>query len=259
MKMTSECADYQKKIAAFFLGDLTGEEKQVLEQHLAACPRCRSEWEDYERTVQQLASAGEEPVPRHFFVYPEERSYSPWRLFGQMKPGWQTAVASAAVLFVLLGIAAVSRLQIRSSEEGWAISFGRNDLDVLRKEILTAALTAAEKTNQDSRAAWINEIRNEIASSRSDLTRQQQVELSAALTRMDFRVAGQIKNSEINVKDDTQRVISDLYRFIAQQRAQDLEAINLRLDSTDANNAIKTRQTNEILGTLLQVADLKLR
>ena len=48
-------------------------------------------------------------------------------------------------------------------------------------------------------------------------------------------------------------------RVVSQERAQDLEAINLRFDSTDANNLIKTGKQNEILGTLLEVADLRLR
>jgi hypothetical protein len=61
------------------------------------------------------------------------------------------------------------------------------------------------------------------------------------------------------MRDDTQKLVSDMYRTVAQQRAQDLEAITLRFDSTEASNAIESRQTNEVLGTLLEVADLKLR
>jgi anti-sigma-K factor RskA len=151
----------------------------------------------------------------------------------------------------------ISRLHIRSDAGGWAISFGRSDFDAaaFKQDILTAA----EKRNQESRIALIREMRSEIERSQTNLTQQQQVQLTATLARLDSRITGRIATSEGRVKDDTQKLVSDLYRVIAQQRAQDLEAINLRLDSTDANNAIKTRQTNEILGTLLQVADLKLR
>jgi len=85
------------------------------------------------------------------------------------------------------------------------------------------------------------------------------MQLTAALARMDSQMTRRIQSSEGHVLDDTQVLVSDLYRVITQQRARDLEAINLRFDSTDANNAIKTRQTTEILGTLLQVADLKLK
>ena len=255
--MKSECGEHQKRIAAFFLGDLAEEENQALEAHLATCSQCRSERDSYARAIQQLTSAGEEEVPHHFFVYPEEAASSPWLLFRRMRPGWQAVAAGVAALMLLLGIAAISRLQVRSDAGGWVISFGRSDFDAatLKQDILAAA----EKRNQESRTAWIQEVRSEIARNHNDLTRQQQSTLTAALARMDTRVAGRIANSEANARDDTQKLVSNLYGIMEQQRAQDLEVINLRFDSTDATNAIKARQTNEILGTLLQVADLKLR
>ena len=255
--MKSECSEHQKRIAAFFLGDLTEGEKQELEAHFAACSHCRSERDSYVRVIQQLPSAGDEDIPHHFFVYPEERSSSPWQLFRQMRLGWQAVAVSAATLVLLLGIAAISRLQIRSDAGGWAISFGQSDFDVAAFKL--DILTAAEKRDQESRITLIREMKSEIERSQTNLTQQQQAQLTATLAHLDSRITGRIATSEGRVKDDTQRLVSDLYRVIAQQRAQDLEAINLRLDSTDVNNAIKARQTNEILGTLLQVADLKLR
>jgi len=255
--MKSECSEHQKKIAASFLGDLTNEEKQALEAHLATCSLCRSERESYAQTIQQLALAGEEDVPQHFFIYPEKQSFNPWQLFSQMQRRWQAALAAAAALILWFGAATVSRLQIRSDPSGWSISFGRSDLDptTLKEEILKAA----ERKNQESRAAWIREMQTEIARSHDSLTQQETLQLTSALARVDSRIAGRIADSEGHVRNDTQKLVSDLYRAVAQQRAQDLEAISLRFDSTEASNAIESRRTNEVLGTLLEVADLKLR
>jgi hypothetical protein len=255
--MRSECSEHQEKIAAFFLGDLTEGEKQALEAHFATCSKCCSERDSYAQAIQQLTSAGEEDVPHHFFVYPNEAVSSPWQFFRRMRPGWQAAAAGVAALMLLLGIAAVSRLQVRSDAGGWAIGFGRSDFDAaaFKQDILAAA----EKKNQESRTAWIQEVRSEIMRTHNDLSQQQQSALTAALAHMDARVMDRIAGSEAHVRDDTQKLVSDVYGIVEQQRAQDLEVINLRFDSTDATNAIKTRQTNEILGTLLQVADAKLR
>ncbi len=255
--MKSECSKHQKKIAAFFLGDLTKDERQELEAHFATCSPCRSERDSYVRAIHKLTSAGEEDIPHHFFVYPEEAVSSPWQLFLGLRRRWQALAAGVFVLMLALSIAAVSRLQIRSDSQGWSISFGRSDFDAaaFKQDILTAA----EKRNQESGIALIREMRSEIERSQTNLTQQQQVQLMATLARLDSRITGRIATSEGRVKDDTQKLVSDLYGVIAQQRTQDLEAIKLRFDSTDVNNAIKARQTNEILGTLLQVADLKLR
>jgi len=254
--MKSECSEHQKKIAAFFLGDLAEGEKQELEAHLAACSRCSLELNSYARTIQQLTSAMEEPAPHHFFIHSEERSFNPWQLFRRMKPAWQATVTCAVALILLLGIAAISRLQIRSNPDGWMISFGSNEIDwaALKKDFLAAV----EKKNQEARIAWIREVHSEIARSHKSLTQQQQLLLAAALSRMDSHIMGRIAGSEGNTREETRRLISDLYRSILQQRAQDLEAINLRFESADANDAIKTRETNEILSALLQITDMRL-
>jgi hypothetical protein len=255
--MKSECSELQNKIAALLLGDLADDEKKTLEAHLATCSHCRSEQDNYLRTIQQMALAGDEDIPHHFFIYPEKRSDNPWQLFLGMRRPWQAAAAGITALILLLGIAAISRLQIRSGNGDWAIIFGRNDVDLaaLKSEILEAA----EKKNQESRIAWIQEMRGEIENSHTFLTEQQRDQLRAALALMDSRMNGRISGSEGHVREETQQLVADLYRVVSHKQAQDIESINLRLDSTDAKNAIKTRQTNEILGTLLQVADLRLR
>jgi hypothetical protein len=255
--MNSECSDHQKQIPAFLMGDLSGHEKQKLESHLASCANCRSERERYDAALQQLASVGEETVPHHFFIYPEQQAANPWRLFRQMRLGWQTVLACAAILMFVVAVGAISRLQIQSSPGGWSISFGRNDADLaaLKKDFLETT----EKKNREARAAWMQEAQSEISRFYDSLNRQQQTQLAKTLARMDSRITGRITNSEGQVREDTQKLVSSLYRVIAQERARDLEAINLRFDSADANNAIKTRQTNEILDTLLQVAEVRLR
>ena len=111
--MKSECSEHQKKIAALLLGDLTAEEKQTLEAHLATCSHCRSEQDSYVRTIQQMALTGDEDIPHHFFIYPEKRSDNPWQLFLGMRRPWQAAVACVMALILLLGIAAI--LEIPSS------------------------------------------------------------------------------------------------------------------------------------------------
>jgi hypothetical protein len=255
--MNSECNEHQKNIPALLLGDLAPQKQEKLEAHLATCSNCRSEREGYASTIQQLGSVSNEPIPHHFFVYPEEPASNPWKLFRQMPLGWQAALASAAMLMFVVGVAAISRLQVRSNSGGWTISFGHADLDLaaLKKDLLDAA----EKRNLEARAAWIQDVQNEISHSNDHMNQQQKVQLTQALVRLDSRFNGHLTNSEGQVRDDTRKLVSDLYRVVSQERAQDLEAINLRFDSNDANNAIKARQTNEILGTLLQVADLRLK
>lgn len=255
--MRSECHKYQKNISASLLGDLTEEEQRALEDHLAACSDCRLERENYIRTLDLMRSVNDETVPHHFLVHPQEEISNPRQLFGQMKPIWKTAIAAAAALFLLIGVAAASRLQIRSDPSGWVLSFSRSDIDVaaLKKDILETA----EERNRQATTAWIQQVKDEIERSTADLTDRQKADLTAAMARLDSRFSQRLDTAEVRMKDDSQRLTDEIYQRIAGQRERDLEAINLRFDGLETSSALKDWQTNAVLDTLVQVAELSLR
>jgi hypothetical protein len=242
--MKPECNEFQENILRSLMEELSPGEMRSLEEHLATCPNCREERQGYVRTLRLMKSAGNEPVPRHFFVYPEEKSLSPWALFRLMKPYWQAITAAVAGLFLLASI-------------GGILSLTRGEIDVaaLKRDILKAA----EQQNQDTRANWLREVRAEIARSQTDLTQQQRAELAAAVAGLESRMNGRLTAAEDSMREDTETLAVNLYRTVAQDRARDLSLINLRFDSIEANNAIETKQTDAILGTLLQAAELRLR
>ena len=242
--MKPECSEFQKKIARYLLEDLAAEDKKSLKEHLAECPQCRSEQESYSRTLQLMKSVDSEPVPRHFFVHAEERKLNPWELFRLMKSHWQAAAVALAGLFLLTSV-------------GWVMSLTRNNIDVaaLKKDFLSAA----EEKNSQASAIWFQEVQAEIARSSTNLTKQQKAELTAALTRLDSRLTGRMAASEDRVRNDTKTLAVNLYKTIAQDRAQDLRFINLRFDAIETNSAIEARQNNAIFGTLLQATELRLK
>ncbi len=226
------------------MGDLSEEEKRSLDDHLAKCPYCQSEQESYIRTLRFMKEVDDEPLPRHFLVYPEEKNLNPWALFRLMKPRWQAITAAVAGLFLFASI-------------GGVMSFTRSEIDVtaLKADILKAA----ELKNQEARIGWLQEVKAEIARSNADLTEQQRTDLTAALNRMDSRMTGRLAAAEDRVRDDTKQLAVNLYRTVAQDRARDLSLINLRFDRIETRNAIETQQTDAILDTLLQATELRLK
>jgi hypothetical protein len=255
--MRPECSEFQKRIPKNLLGDLNADQRQALEAHLATCSLCRSEREYYIRILHQMKSLKDEPVPRHFFVYPKEPVSNFWELFFQMKPRWRAATVAFAGLFLLIGVAGISRLQIRSDAAGWALSFGHSDIDVgsLKKDILRTA----NENDHKAKAAWLQEVRAEIERSQAELARQAQNERTSALAHLDSLLTGRINLAEGRLRGYSQNLALNLFGTVAQQRAKDLQVINLRFDSIEENNAIETRQTDAILDTLLQAAELRLR
>jgi hypothetical protein len=260
-RMTSQCSENLKQIPRSFVGDLTSEEQQDLDRHLAACSPCRDEHARYGETLQMLQCVGDEPVPRHFFVYPNERVANPWQLFRQLMPRWQAAAAAVAGLFLILGVTTLYGIQVRSDNGTWIVSFGRvsakADIDVaaLKADILKAA----DERNREAALGWIQDLRSEINNSRMDLTQQQQVQLVGALTGLESRINNRISATADELKAGAQKNSLDMYQAVSLQRDQDMGRINTRFDTVVENFDAKARQTDTILDTLLQIANLNLK
>lgn len=259
--MITECSEYQQRIPRSLAGDLSEEEQLALDQHLAACPSCSTEQARYGELFGLLQSVTDEPVPRHFFVYPKERTAKPWQLFFQMKPLWQAVTAACFGLIMLIGVASASRLQVQSDHGAWSLSFGGralpagSDAATLRSDILQAA----EEKNRQSDLAWVQSLRSELAASHTDLSQQQQVLLAAALTGLESRLTNRIAATTENVTSSTQKSIVNLYQAVSLQRQEDLGTINTRIDSLAESSEAQARQTNAVLDTLLQFANISLR
>jgi hypothetical protein len=257
--MVSECGKYQEWIPRSLAGDLSADEQQHLDLHLAGCAPCREEQARYAHTLEMLNTLEDEPAPRHFFVYPPERAANPWQIFRQLTPRWQIASAATLALLVLFSLAAVSGFRIESDRGAWAVGFGRAgsrggvDVASLKADVLKAV----EARNQANAMALIQDLRAELVS-RTDLTPQQQMQLVEALSGIETRF-----NSRMNITVDALRAGAEkanleLYQTVSVQRDQDLNRVNTRIDNIAEASEAKFRQTNEILETLLQiVANLK--
>lgn len=239
--MTNHC-DRGKEIARLLLGDLPEAERRKLEDHLSGCPACREERGAYSRTLAGLELWEEEAVPRHFFVQPEARE-APWRLFRRMHPLWQAATAAAAAFLVLV-----------SGAGGWSLAAGRTaDPAAFREEILRAA-GERQRAGQEALA---REIRAEIERVRAESSGREYVD--AALSGLDRKFGARLAASEERTGEDARRLVAAAYQLSAEQRALDLNVINARFDTVEAVDAIKTRQTRDILGTLLEQTELRIQ
>ena len=250
--MKSDCTEYQKQIARLLLGDLTPEEQKSLEEHLSECSVCALEKERYAGTVNLLQSVGDEPAPRHFFVQPRETDSNPWRLFLQLKRGWQVAAAVCAAIVFLLGFAAVSDLEVRADGGGWTVRFGSNaDVAALRADLMNTIVERDEAS-----AARIAGIRENIGGVLSDMASQQRAAMTA-LVRQDALLDQRISLTENRLKEENRDLVLGVYNAVTKQRAQDLGMIDLRMDTFESSYAVKERQTNELLSALIQQTALE--
>jgi hypothetical protein len=266
--MTDACTQYKNLIPRALVADLSPEEQQRLDQHLAECRPCEREQRLYAETVRKLRTSQDEPIPRHFFVYPEEARVSPWQAFLRMPRAWQAAVASAVLALGFLSTAGLARLQVRT--EGGAVMFGfgrlpdRASPEPKAPQIDTQALESRllnlveEKSRRDA-AEWMRTLRTELARSSKAIGREQSILLAQALDNLEARMGTIVAATAADLEKRNDRSIDNLYTRISTERNRDLAAVQDRIDLLAVNGEMKSSQTDVILQTLLQVAELRLR
>ncbi len=265
--MPLSCNEYRNWISRALLGDLGPSEQQQLETHLLGCPACTAENELYADTFQQLRSIRDAAVPRHFFVYPKEHRPGLIEFLRSSHWAWKAVAGLAAfTLFATIGSAA-RNCQFQYEAGVVAFSFGRplkpistpsvtpESLEILKSKF---AQMLEERSRQDHKQ-WMDTLRKEVRLTTLTLSQRQQKQWSSALATLEGRVNERIDGSSVALKSGMERSIGNLYQTLQTQRRQDLALTKNRLDRIAVQGAVKDQETDEILTTLLQVAEFKMK
>jgi|SRR6266508_1935405 len=267
IKMSIDCTNFRNLIPRALLSDLTREEQQALEAHLKDCSPCAQERDLYLNTFGQLRSADDVPVPRHFFIYPDESRPTLRQLFAQLSLAWKGSLAAALLALAALSALAFTNMEIRGEPGGIVFRIGKSpepvaagpaptiDVKALKSELVRLL----EDRSRNNKLEILQTLRAEMARSESALSRKQRLVLETALSRLESRINHRIVDAAASLESANQRSLGDMYRTLETQRVQDLSSVNDRLNRITVNGEIKGNQTDAILETLLQVAELKLK
>jgi Putative zinc-finger len=263
--MKTGCSTYQSQIPKALMGELNPLDQQALESHIEECAVCFRERELYARTVKQLSWAGDVSVPRHFFVYSEEPPASRWQALPRLLLSWRTAALAAGLAAVVLALAP---MQVRSERGAFVLSFGRPtgtaqplaspeavDVAKLKAELLSIV----EEKSRADRLEVIRTMRAELASSNAAFSRKQRALLEAALAGAETRLNERLADTATSLETGTRNSLALLYRNMALQSERDFTAVNDRLNRLALSGEIKSNQTDAILETLLEVAEVRMK
>ena len=264
--MKSTCEEARSWVPRALMNDLAPADQQALDAHLADCTACACEQRLYIDTLSQVRSVSDVPVPRHFFVYPEERRFSVMQFLRGLTPGWKLAASFAAMTLAIVAILGAARVQFRAEQGVYSFSFGRPlpimapakdsaaqaaQIEALRVE-LRGLLEARSRTE---RAEWMKALQQEIDESNRSSDRQRQ-QWNAALANLESRLNGRLDESAVVLRAGLQQSTNDVFRALQRQRQQDLALTSTRLERLATQGELKDQETDEILATLLQVARL---
>jgi hypothetical protein len=265
--MNDKSNQYRDLIPRVLLGDLDAGRTAELEEHLAGCAECRTEREQYRETLEHLAAVENEPVPGHFFVPADARNTSFRDLFVGITWPWRLAAAGAVTVLLLLAGLGLSGLQFRAAGGVYAFSFGRPLPDPENSAKSEAAIRAlrvemrtfVEQTIQSERRQYLATLRTELARSSRKLAPEQQQFLQLALNDIENRMNERMVTAGATIAAQTASSMDTLYATIQAQRSQDLALIRKSITDTARVSEANDRQTQEVLTTLLEVADLQIK
>ncbi|RPJ57689.1 MAG: zf-HC2 domain-containing protein [Acidobacteria bacterium] len=265
--MTDKCNHYRDLIPRALLGDLEAGRAAELEGHLSECAECRAEREQYGETLDHLAMVEDEPVPGHFFIPADARNASLRDLFGAVAWPWKLATATGLVALLLLAGLGLSALQFRSAGGVYAFSFGRPLPEWDNNAKNEAAIQAlrvemrsfVEETIQSERKQYLATLRSELARSSRGLAPEQRRFLQVALNDIEKRMNERMVTTGASIAAETASSMDTLYARLQAQRSQDLALIRKSITDTARVSQANDRQTQEVLTTLLEVADLQIK
>ncbi|MCI0353162.1 MAG: hypothetical protein L0Z53_27400, partial [Acidobacteriales bacterium] len=171
----------------------------------------------------------------------------------------------AALAVVLFAVLVAFRFQFRAEGGIYSFSFGR-PLSVAapakesaaKVEALRAELTGLlEARSSAERTQWMNALRREFKDSNRNATRQQQRKWNAALATLEARLNNRIEDNAVALTAGMERSAGSVFQTLQRQRQQDLALTRTRLEHLAVRGELKNQETDEILSTLLQVAQFR--
>ncbi len=256
--MSANCDNYSEWIQKSIFEGIGESEKTALEAHLAVCPDCQAEWKLVQSTLSELRAFPEAVPPKHFYIQPEPARLGIRDLFRQMSLFWRMASASLLLATLLIGGAAASSLRVHTEDGQLTVAFGELRLaPKIDPEQLKASLRKEIELEMDQRQVLLlQQVRQEIAAAGDAFSTQQRQRMVAALSKLEDRVGDRIDQDNAQTQARFQAAAAQIYSTLSREQKRQMALLNDRLDLLNVRDQIQGDQTQALMATVLQIADL---
>lgn len=269
----------QSDLVAYLYGEMDGKEKELFEKYLLENPEARNELQKLQELSGFLGKVPDkEVIAPPIFVGDHRRRFF-WNA-----PYFSTITGIAASLIIIILVGRFSGMQIRYANSQLNISFGPvSATHVAEKQ--SPALTPLEvqaminsSLNQNNlalQATWDKtqdaldiSIKNNLASNSAKL--DQLVRKSSAASQEQVRqfVAGlQTENMQLvknyfqltsnEQKQYIESLLVDFAKYLQQQRNDDLQIVQTKLNSLQQNTDVFKQETEQILTSIISTVGNK--
>lgn len=270
----------EKDWMAYLYGELEGAEKEKFDRYLSGHPEARNELEKLKNLRTALGAVHDKEVIAPPLFITGDKSNSPGGLRFWQAPYFRTitSIAASLLLVILVGKLTDTRLTISGNE--FRMSFGEIPaIKTIEQKPVTAGLStddvqeminAAMENNNEMVRATLGETQQKLeASIRKNLAinsgRMDQIvrEASSASQQQIRQYVDGIRTENMQqVKDYFQltsteqkqyieNLLVDFAKYLQQQRNDDLQLVQTRLNSLQQNTDLFKQETEQILSSII--------
>ncbi len=257
--MSTQCP-YQDQISSLLFEDLDSSLRAEYEGHLEGCLVCRQELERCRQTLEALQSWPEGPVPRHFFVSDSGANLGLSSAISLLSPVWKGALAAAALLAVTLLATFASGLHVSASSRGLTVGWAPPEpAPVFDEESFQQQLVLALEQRLLLREQQLLErVRQELSQLEGSLDRKQQASLKSAVDGLQGRLETQLDAQLLDVESGVDEVALAVHS-LSELQSRALQLLNQRIDLIAIGGEIQGSQSDLLINTLIEMADLRER
>lgn len=265
----------EKEWMAYLYGESAGEEKQKMDQYLLENAEARKEFERFQQLRTLMSSVEDKEViaPPIFVGEPRQR-------FIWNTPYFNTIASIAASLLLILLVGKVTNTRVSVSDNEFKLSFGEEKVTLVSEEKPAMETLSAQDVQQminrsldrnnvemqtnlkESQEKLNASIRQNLAANSTKLDQLMREAASASQDQISQYVAGIQAQSMNQVKDYFQLTASeqkkyiedilvDFAQYLQQQRNDDLQLVQTRMQSLEQNTNIFKQETEQILTSII--------
>jgi len=261
-------------LMAYLYGELTGDEKVLVEKYFQENPMTVKELESLQHLRKMLSTVSDKEVIAPPIVVDDAKQRFFWNA-----PYFKTISAIAASLLLLMIAGKIMDIQVNYAGNEISMSFGKPTVDKIIEQPLQQSLTATQvqsminasmqQNNQlvqsslnESRKKLDASISKNLAMNSSKINNLVQQASRASQDEIRQFVAGLQNQNQQVVKDyfqlttsDQQKYIEsllvDFSKYLQQQRNNDLETLQTRLTGLEQNTTVFKQETEQILASII--------
>jgi hypothetical protein len=258
---------------AYLYGELEGADREKIEQYLATHPEARVELEQFRHLRSMLGTVTDKEVIAPPIFVGDNKRYYFWD-----SSYFKTVLAVAASLLLVMLAGKFTGTQITASGNEFKISFGapaktapeiQPVAGLTPEQVQQMIASSLSQNNLAMQASWQEtqkkldtSIRQNLAVNSGKIDKlvreastasQDQIRLYVSTLQADNMqmVKDYFKLTSSEQKDYIENLLVDFAKYLQQQRNDDLQVVQTRLNSIEQNTSVFKQETEQILSSII--------